>query len=308
MIYDNILQTIGNTPVVRLNNMADENSAEVYLKLEMFNPGGSVKDRIGYNMVIDAEDKGLIKPGDTIIEPTSGNTGIGLALTAATKGYRLILTMPESMSLERRKLLQAYGARIILTKASLGMKGAIEKALELAAEKGYLLLQQFDNPANPEAHRKATAREILKDFGQGLDAFVAGVGTGGTITGVGESLKETLKNIKIIAVEPEESAVLSGEQPGPHMLQGLGAGFIPKTLNVDIYDEIIRVSSQAAFTMARELACKEGILAGISAGASLYAAMGVAKRLGKGKKVLTIIPDTGERYLSTTLFSDLEGE
>ena len=303
MIYDNILQTIGNTPIVRLNRMADENSAEIYLKLEMFNPGGSVKDRIGYNMIAEAEKAGLIKPGDTLIEPTSGNTGIGLALTAATKGYNLILTMPESMSLERRKLLQAYGAQIILTKASLGMEGAIEKAAELVAEKGYLMLQQFENMANPDAHRKTTAQEILKDFAQGLDAFVAGVGTGGTITGAGEILKEAIKGIKIFAVEPEESAVLSGAQAGPHMIQGIGAGFLPKALNTNIYDEIITVSSTQAFEAARELARKEGILAGISAGASLFAAMQVAKRLGKNKKVLAIIPDTGERYLSTTLFN-----
>ena len=304
MIYDNILQTIGNTPVVRLGKMVDEQSAEVYLKLEMFNPGGSVKDRIGHSMIEAAEKEGLVKPGDTIVEPTSGNTGIGLAITAATKGYKLILTMPESMSLERRKLLKAYGAEIILTKASLGMKGAIEKALELVLEKGYFMAQQFENMANPEAHRKTTAREILKDFAEGLDAFVTGVGTGGTITGVGEILKKSFRDIEIFAVEPDESAVLSGEVPGPHMIQGIGAGFVPKTLDINVYDEIIRVSSVNAFNAARELALKEGILAGISAGASLFAALEVAKRLGKRKKVLAIIPDTGERYLSTTLFSD----
>ncbi len=304
MIYDNILQTIGNTPVVRLSKMADNKSAEVYLKLEMFNPGGSVKDRIGNSMIEAAEKKGLLKPGDTIIEPTSGNTGIGLAITAATKGYNLVLTMPESMSLERRKLLKAYGAEIILTKASLGMKGAIDKALELVLEKGYFMAQQFENMANPEAHRNTTAREILQDFAGGLDAFVAGVGTGGTITGVGEILKKSFSCIRIYAVEPDESAVLSGEAPGPHMIQGIGAGFVPKTLDVNVYDEIVRVSSDDAFKAARELALREGILAGISAGANLFAAMQAAKRLGEGKKVLTMIPDTGERYLSTTLFSD----
>lgn len=302
MIYDNILQTIGNTPVVKINNLVGENSAEVFVKLEMFNPGGSVKDRIGYNMIIDAEEKSLIKPGDTIIEPTSGNTGIGLALTAAARGYKLILTMPESMSLERRKLLQAYGAEIILTKASLGMPGAIDKALELVTEKGYFIPQQFENPANPEAHRKTTAQEILKDFSQGLDAFVAGVGTGGTLTGVGEILKEKFKEIKVFAVEPLESAVLSGAEPGPHMIQGIGAGFIPKTLNVNIYDEIIKVSSKDAFEAARRLASQEGILSGVSSGASLHAAIQVARRLGPGKKVLALIPDTGERYLSMNLF------
>ena len=304
MLYDNILQTIGNTPIVRLNNMAEANAAEVYLKLEMFNPGGSVKDRIALNMIEDAESKGLIQPGDTLIEPTSGNTGIGLALIASTKGYKLILTMPESMSLERRKLLQAYGAEIILTKAPLGMKGSIEKAMELAAEKGYFMLQQFENLSNPEAHRKTTAREILKDFETGLDAFVAGVGTGGTITGVGEILKQNFKNIEVIAVEPEDSAVLSGNESGPHMIQGIGAGFIPKTLNVNVYDEIIKVSNKAAFATSKELARKEGILAGISAGANLSAALQVARRLGPGRKVLTVIPDTGERYLSTTLFGE----
>lgn len=284
--------------------MAEDDAAEIYLKLEIFNPGGSVKDRIALNMIEDAEKKGLIKPGDTIIEPTSGNTGIGLALTAATKGYNLVLTMPESMSLERRKLLKAYGAEIILTKAPLGMKGAIEKAMELVEEKGYLMLQQFENPANPDAHRKTTSQEILKDFGKDLHAFVAGIGTGGTITGVGEILKESLSGLRVICVEPEESAVLSGGEAGAHMIQGIGAGFIPKTLNVNIYDEIIQVSNKAAIETAKKLGKKEGILAGISAGANLYAALQVAKKLGKGKKVLTIIPDTGERYLSTILFND----
>ncbi len=305
MLFDNILQTIGNTPVVKINNMSKDNAvAEVYVKLEMSNPGGSVKDRIASSMIEKAEEEGLIKPGDTIVEPTSGNTGIGLALAAATKGYKLILTMPESMSLERRKLLIAYGAEIILTKASLGMKGSIEKALELAVEKSYLMPQQFENLANPEAHRKTTAQEILADFNHNLDAFVVGIGTGGTITGVGEILKEEISNLRVIAVEPEDSAVLSGEEAGPHMIQGIGAGFIPKTLNVNIYDEIIKVSNASAFETARVLARKEGILGGISTGANVYAALKVAKRLGEGTKVLTVAPDTGERYLSTTLFSN----
>ena len=304
MIYENILQTIGNTPTVKLNNMGNKHSADIYLKLEMFNPGGSVKDRIAYSMIENAELKGLLKPGDTIVEPTSGNTGIGLALTAATKGYHLILTMPESMSLERRKLLKAYGAQIILTKASLGMNGAIEKAMELVEQNGYIMLQQFENPSNPDAHKKTTAQEILRDFNKDLHAFVVGVGTGGTISGVGEIIKEAIKDIRIVAVEPEDSAVLSGSQAGPHMIQGIGAGFIPRTLNVNIVDKIIKVSNKSAFETAKELARKEGILAGISAGANLYAAIQIANELGNGKNVLTILPDTGERYLSTTLFDE----
>ena len=304
MLYDNILQTIGSTPIVKLNNLVESGRGEVYVKLEMFNPGGSVKDRIALNMIEDAEKKGLIKPGDTLIEPTSGNTGIGLALAAATKGYKLILTMPESMSLERRKLLGAYGAQIILTKAPLGMKGAIEKAKELVEKEGYFILQQFENPANPEIHRETTAKEILRDFGRDLQAFVAGIGTGGTITGVGEILKENIKDIQIIGVEPQDSAVLSGEKPGAHMIQGIGAGFIPETLNVNVYSEVLRVSNKDAFDTAKLLGKKEGILAGISTGANIYAALEVAKKLGPGQKVLTIAPDTGERYLSTTLFDD----
>ena len=304
MLYDNILQTIGNTPIVKLNNMTEHDAAEIYLKLEMFNPGGSVKDRIALNMIENAEERGLIKPGDILIEPTSGNTGIGLALTAATKGYKLILTMPESMSLERRKLLKAYGAEIILTKAPLGMKGAIEKAKKLVEEQGYYMLQQFENLANPEAHKKTTAKEILSDFGKKLHAFVAGIGTGGTLSGVGEILKGEIKDLKVIGVEPQDSAVLSGDKPGAHMIQGIGAGFIPKTLNINIYERLIKVSNTAAFETARNLGKKEGILAGISAGANVYAAIQVAKELGKGKKILTVAPDTGERYLSTTLFND----
>ncbi len=304
MIYNNILQTIGSTPVVKLNRLTDETMAEVFVKLEMFNPGGSVKDRIGLGMIIDAENKGLIKPGDTLIEPTSGNTGIGLALAAATKGYTLILTMPESMTVERRKLLKAYGAQLILTKASLGMRGAIEKALELVKNKGYVMLQQFENYANPDIHRITTAREILQDFGTELDAFVVGVGTGGTITGTGEVLRQNIPSIKIVAVEPQDSAVLSGKQPGPHMLQGIGAGFVPSILNTAVYDEIITVQNQEAFDTARDLATKEGILVGITSGAAIFAALKMAKKLGVGKKILTLAPDSGERYLSTTLFEE----
>ena len=304
MIYQNIIETIGKTPIVKLNNIIDANMAEIYLKVEMFNPGGSVKDRIAYHMIKVAEDQGLIKPGDTLVEPTSGNTGIGLALIAAAKGYGLVLTMPESMSVERRKLLKGYGATLLLTKAESGMKGAVDKAYELAEQEGYFILQQFTNPANPQIHRETTAKEILDDFRQGLDTFVAGVGTGGTITGVGQILKQHLKGLKAIAVEPEASPVLSGGQPGPHMIQGIGAGFIPEILDINVIDEIIKVKNEEAFDAARQLAQKEGIMAGISSGAVLYAAMIEAKKLGKGKKVLAVAPDTGERYLSTPLFEE----
>lgn len=307
MIYQNIIETIGKTPIVKLNNIIDANMAEIYLKVEMFNPGGSVKDRIAYHMIKVAEDQGLIKPGDTLVEPTSGNTGIGLALIAAAKGYGLVLTMPESMSVERRKLLKGYGATLVLTKAESGMKGAVDKAYELAEQEGYFILQQFTNPANPQIHRETTAKEILDDFRQGLDTFVAGVGTGGTITGVGQILKQHLKGLKAIAVEPEASPVLSGGQPGPHMIQGIGAGFIPKILDINVIDEIIKVKNEEAFDAARQLAQKEGIMAGISSGAVLYAAMIEAKKLGKGKKVLAVAPDTGERYLSTPLFEESKG-
>ncbi|ABR46299.1 cysteine synthase A [Alkaliphilus metalliredigens QYMF] len=302
MIYKNITQTIGNTPVVKLNNLVDENMADVYVKLEMFNPGGSVKDRISISMIEEAEKKGLIKPGDTIVEPTSGNTGIGLGLVAASKGYKLVLTMPESMSLERRKLLKAYGAELELTKAHLGMKGAIDKANELVEENGYVMLQQFNNLANPEIHRNTTAKEILNDFGNDLDAFVVGIGTGGTITGVGEVLKKKIDKITVVAVEPEDSPVLSGGNPGPHMIQGIGAGFVPEVLNVKIFDEVIKVQNEEALETARQLAKQEGLMVGISSGAAVFAAIKVAQKLGKGKKVLTIAPDTGERYISTALF------
>ncbi|TCT14238.1 cysteine synthase [Natranaerovirga pectinivora] len=301
MIYDNISQLIGSTPVVKLNKLASENIAEVYVKLEMFNPGGSVKDRIAFNMIEQAEKDGFIKPGDTIVEPTSGNTGIGLAMVATVKGYNLVLVMPESMSTERRKLLKAYGAELVLTKAHLGMKGSIDKAVELAEENGYYMLQQFENAANPAIHRVTTAQEIISDFGNDLDAFVAGVGTGGTITGVGEILKENIKGIQVVAVEPWDSAVLSNEEPGPHMIQGIGAGFVPKILNVKVFDRIVKVSNEDALETAKALGKQEGIFVGISSGAAVYAAIEVAKELGKGKKVLAIAPDGGERYLSTLL-------
>ncbi|MCX7694187.1 MAG: cysteine synthase A [Caloramator sp.] len=304
MILNNIYEAIGKTPIVKLNNMVDENSAEVYVKVEFFNPGGSVKDRIALSMIEEAEKRGLIKKGDTIIEPTSGNTGIGLAMVAAAKGYRLILVMPETMSIERRKILKAYGADIILTEGSKGMKGAVEKANELSKENGYFMPMQFENIYNPKAHMNTTALEILDDMKGKIDMFVAGVGTGGTITGVGEVLKERVENIKIVAVEPKDSPVLSGGNPGPHKIQGIGAGFIPKILKREVIDEIVTVSNEDAMRYAREIAKKEGILVGISSGAALYAALLKAKELGKGKKIVVLLPDTGERYLSTELFNE----
>jgi cysteine synthase A len=301
-VANSVTELIGQTPIVKLNRLVDENSAEVYLKLEYFNPGSSVKDRIGLAMIESAEQKGLIKPGvDTIIEPTSGNTGIGLAMVAAAKGYKAVFVMPETMSLERRNLLRAYGAELVLTPGPEGMKGAIAKAEALAAENGYFMPQQFKNEANPEVHRRTTGKEIAEQMDE-LDAFVSGIGTGGTISGAGSVLKEKFPNVKIYAVEPQDSAVLSGGKPGPHKLQGLGAGFVPDTLNTTIYDEIIQVGTEEAFAASRRAAREEGILGGISSGAAIHAALQVAKELGKGKKVLAIIPDNGERYLSTTLY------
>jgi cysteine synthase len=294
---------VGQTPVVKLNHIVDENSADVYLKLEYMNPGSSVKDRIALAMIEAAEQSGQLKQGDTIIEPTSGNTGIGLAWVAAAKGYKAVLVMPETMSLERRNLLRAYGAELVLTPGPEGMKGAIAKANELAEKHGYFLPQQFENGANPEVHRQTTGKELVEQFsGIGLDAFIAGIGTGGTITGAGEVLRETYKDIQIYAVEPVDSPVLSGGKPGPHKIQGIGAGFVPKVLNEEVYNEIIKVSTDEAFTASRRLGQEEGILGGISAGAAVHAALKVAKELGKGKKVVAVIPDNGERYLSTALF------
>lgn len=298
-----ILELIGETPVVKLNRIVDEDSADVYLKLEFMNPGSSVKDRIALAMIEAAEKEGKLKPGDTIIEPTSGNTGIGLAMVAAAKGYRAILVMPETMSLERRNLLRAYGAELVLTPGPDGMKGAIKKANELAEEHGYFMPQQFENFANPEVHRRTTGKEIVEQMGDQLDAFVAGIGTGGTITGAGEVLKEKYPNIKLYAVEPADSPVLSEGKAGPHKIQGIGAGFVPKVLNTEVYDEVITVTTEQAFEHARKAAREEGILGGISSGAAIYAALKVAKELGKGKKVLAIIPSNGERYLSTALYN-----
>jgi cysteine synthase A len=302
-VANSILELIGDTPVVKLNKIPDKNSAEIYCKLEFFNPLGSVKDRIGLHMIEDAERKGKIKPGDTLVEPTSGNTGIGLAYVSAVKGYKLILTMPDTMSKERIKILKALGAEVLLTPGEKGMKGAVDKAKDLKEKKGFFNPGQFINPANPETHRKTTAREILKQV-PGIDAFVAGVGTGGTITGVSEVLKKEIKDRKIliVAVEPEGSPVLSGGRPGSHKIQGIGAGFIPEVLNKKIIDKFITVKDKDAFLTTRRLAKEEGIFAGISSGAAVWAALKIAKDLSKGKKVVVLLPDTGERYLSTDLF------
>jgi len=297
---DDVTGLIGSTPLIRLNKIVPENYANIYAKVEYFNPGGSVKDRIALSMVVNAEKKGLLKRGGTIVEPTSGNTGIGLALVGAVNGYRVILIMSDDMSDERRSILKSYGAQIELTKAKYGMQGAIDRAEELTKKHhGYYMPQQFNNPANPEIHRRTTAKEILKAMDDDpIDAFVAGVGTGGTITGVGEVLKTKNKEIKIVAVEPKTSAVLSGGKPGPHMIQGIGAGFIPKVLNTSIINEIIPVSDEDSFHTAKSLSKEEGLLVGFSSGAAYFAALKVAEQLGKGKNVVVIFPDTGTRYLS----------
>ncbi len=297
-IAENVLDLFFNTPIVKLNKTNENPNVEIYAKLESFSPGGSVKDRIAVAMIEDAEEKGILKPGGVVVEPTSGNTGIGIALVCAVKGYKCILVMPETMSLERIYILKSFGAEVVLTKAEEGMEGSIKKAEEIVKKtKNAVMLQQFKNRANPEIHRKTTAKEIIECFKDGLDYFVAGVGTGGTITGCGEVLKEKFSNIKIIAVEPATSAVLSGGQPGPHKIQGIGAGFIPEILNTKIIDEIITVKDEDAYQTSKLLAQKEGILCGISSGAAYFAALKIAKR-ENNKKILTIFPDTGERYFS----------
>jgi cysteine synthase A len=298
---ETILDLVGNTPMVRLNRLPAGESAEIWAQLERFNPGGSVKDRIAKAMIEAAEASGQLKPGMVIVEPTSGNTGIGLAMTAAVKGYHLILTMPDTLSLERRALLKAYGADLVLTPGEGGMKDAIAKANELLQEHNGFMPQQFKNPANPDIHSRTTAMEILAQADH-FDAFVAGVGTGGTITGVGELLRKERPEVLLVAVEPAGSPVLSGGSPGKHKIQGIGAGFIPEVLDTQIIDEIIQVPDDAARDTARRLAREEGILCGISSGAATWAAMQIARRLGQGKAVVTVLPDTGERYLSTGLF------
>jgi len=302
LVADSVLDLVGNTPLVRLRRVIPEGSAEVLGKVESLNPAGSIKDRIALSMIEDAEERGLLKPGDTIVEPTSGNTGVGLAMVAAVKGYRLILTMPEDMSVERRKLFGRYGAKLVLTLAVEGMSGAVYAAQELVEKNpGYFMPQQFNNPANPEIHRRTTAREILRATAGRLDAFVAGVGTGGTITGVGEVLKELNPHILVVAVEPIRSPVLAGGKAGLHAIQGIGASFVPGVLNREVIDEIIAVRDEDALAMTRRLTTQEGLLVGISAGANVHASVAVARRLGAGKRVVTILPDTGERYLSVNL-------
>ena len=300
-VANTILDLIGNTPVVRLHRLPAPGSATVWAKLESFNPGGSVKDRIGRAMIEAAERDGKLGPGGTIVEPTSGNTGIGLAMTAAVKGYRVVFVMPETASQERRVLMKAFGAELILTPGADGMKGAIARAEELVREHGYFMPQQFKNPANPEVHRRTTAQEVLAQV-PNLDAFVAGVGTGGTITGVAEIVKAQKPGVRIVAVEPAASPVLSGGQPGKHPIQGIGAGFVPDVLDLKLVDEIVQVGNDDAAETARRLARQEGILAGPSSGAATWAALQVAQRLGEGKTVVVVLPDTGERYLSTGLF------
>lgn len=306
-IYNSITELIGKTPILRLNNFCMANKVDnIYAKLEYFNPAGSAKDRIALAMIEDAEKNGKLKKGATIIEPTSGNTGIGIAAVATAKGYKAILTMPETMSVERRNLLKAYGGQVVLTDGAKGMKGAIEKAEQLNKEiENSIILGQFENPANPKAHRETTGPEIWQDMDGAVDIFVAGVGTGGTISGVGEYLKSKNPNIKIVAIEPKTSPVLSEGHAGPHKIQGIGAGFVPNTLNTDIYDEIIAVENEAAFEYGRQFAKAEGAIVGISAGAALYGAVLLAKREeNKNKNIVVLLPDTGDRYLSTPLFTD----
>lgn len=304
-IYNNVTELIGNTPMLEVNRLKEKEGlvGRVVVKLEYFNPAGSIKDRAALSMIMDAEEKGILKPGDTLVEPTSGNTGIGLASIAAARGYKAVFTMPETMSVERRLLLQGYGAQIVLTEGKLGMKGAIAKAEELAETENMVLLGQFVNMANPKAHESTTGPEIWRDTDGKVDIVVAGVGTGGTITGIGTYLKEQNPEIQVVAVEPEASPVLSGGNPGPHGLMGIGAGFIPEILDTTIYDSIITVSNDAAYAGAKKLAAEEGVLVGITSGAAIHAAMLLAKKEeNKGKVIVAVLPDTGERYLSTPLF------
>ncbi len=301
-----ITDLIGYSPVVRMQRIVDAEHPTIWAKLESFNPGGSVKDRICLSMIEAAERDGKLKPGGTIVEPTSGNTGIGLALVAAVKGYRAIFTMPETMTLERRKLLCAYGAEVVLTPGEAGMSGAVQKAEELAEQNpDYFMPQQFKNPANPEVHRRTTAQELLHQVGEKIDAFVSGVGTGGTVTGVGEILKERIPGVRIIAVEPEASPVLSGGKPGPHKIQGIGAGFVPDVLNMGVVDQVMQVSNEDAAAAARRMTRCEGILCGISSGAAMHAALEAARGMAPDQVMVVVLPDTGERYLSTELFGAL---
>ena len=301
MIYNGAIELIGNTPILKVKSMVDENCADVYVKLEKFNPGGSVKDRAALGMIEKAEKEGILKEGSEIVEPTSGNTGIGLAMIGRLKGYKVVIVMPETMSKERRDLIKAYGAELVLTEGSKGMKGAIEKANELVKNKGYFMPQQFENIANPEKHYETTADEIFNDIND-LDVFVAGVGTGGTATGVGKRLKEKINGIQVVAVEPSNSQVIAGKKPGAHKIQGIGAGFIPQNYKAEYVDNIVPVTDEDAIRTAVEFAKKEGILVGISSGAAIYTAIEIAKKLGKGKKVLALSPDGGEKYISMGIY------
>ena len=301
MIYNGAIELIGNTPILKVKSMVDENCADVYVKLEKFNPGGSVKDRAALGMIEKAEKEGILKEGSVIVEPTSGNTGIGLAMIGRLKGYKVVIVMPETMSKESRDLIKAYGAELVLTEGSKGMKGAIEKANELVKNKGYFMPQQFENIANPEKHYETTADEIFNDIND-LDVFVAGVGTGGTATGVGKRLKEKINGIQVVAVEPSNSQVIAGKKPGAHKIQGIGAGFIPQNYKAEYVDNVVPVTDEDAIRTAVEFAKKEGILVGISSGAAIYTAIEIAKKLGKGKKVLALSPDGGEKYISMGIY------